>query len=276
MRLWTIAAIMMVGALAWAKPAPELVSALEQAFAPADFHKGLVSSQENLESAKLRGYAVIKKSGIPASHAVWFISHQDYEFRPLTITDTAAKTHFGSVDVTLDPGTVMLVVDTVVQGHTVNIRLLSTDVVVPKDVKLTSRHTRAGVSLVFKFPKLQMQASDAPAILERIEEYVMPASSLAQAEQIAMQVRGGVPVKSAAMPAAKPVEKVAPQPIAVIAPPPVPAKAPAIAPAPKVAATTPSVAPAGVVQTGMEMGEVRKIKGEPKHILNRGDRKSVV
>lgn len=191
-----ILAIMMVmgAAVVWAKPAPELVTALTQTFMPADYHKGLVSSQEPVESAKVYGYAVVKKPGIPASYAFWYISPQDYEFRPLMISEKNAKTHFGKVDVVLAPGTIMMVVDTVVQGKSVNIRLLSHEMMVPKDVKRTSRHTRVGTSLVFKFPKLQMTAADAPAILSRIEEYIVPAVSLAQAQQIAMQIAGNNPL----------------------------------------------------------------------------------
>lgn len=255
--------MVIVGAasVAWAKPAPELVSAIRQVFTPAEDDRSFVSSQLPLNMNKVRGFAVVKKAGIPAGYAYWFITRQDYEFRPLMIKGTTASTYAGKIDVTLEPGTIMVVTATDVMHKTVQVKLLSKDIIPSVHTEKASRHdTRAAVALTFKFPKLKMTADDASAILERIEEYVTPADSLAQAEQIAMQIRGGVPVKAVAKPAAKPAEKVTPQPTTVVAPPPAPTKAPAAA-SPKAT---------GVVQTGMGMDEVRAIKGQPQHILNRG------
>lgn len=181
--------LLIIGADVWANPASELADGLLQALMPADYHSGLVNSQDEIDPTKVHGYAVIKKAGIPASYAFWYITSQDYEFRPLMIAEDAAKTHFGKVDHSLAPGTVMIVVDASVRGKTVNVKLLSREVMVPKDTKRTSHHTRVGASLVFKFPKLKMTAADLPTILARIEDYIAPAATLAQAAQLSSQFR---------------------------------------------------------------------------------------
>lgn len=262
-RIGIIAVVILVSSVAWAKPAPELISAIRQVFTPAEDNRSLVSSQLPLDMNKVHGFAVIKKAGIPAGQAYWFITRQDYEYRPLIVKGDRASTYEGKADVTLDAGTIMVVSAVDVYQKTVQLKLLSKDVIPAQGDKPTRHDTRAAVAMTFKFPKLKMTADDAPTILGRIEEYATPASSLAQAEQIAMQMRGGAPakavVKAAVKPAEmKPAEKVAPQPTTVVAPPPVPA--------------TPAAAPKtpGVVQTGMGMDEVRAIKGSPKRILNRG------
>lgn len=259
-RIGIIAAVLLSSSGVWAKPAPELVSAIRQVFTPAEDNRSLVSSQLALDMGKVRGFAVIKKTGVPAGQAYWFITRQDYEYRPLIVKDDRASTYEGKVEVTLEPGTVMVVAAADVYQKTVQLKLLSKDVIPAVRGEKDKRHdTRAAVALTFKFPKLNMTAADAPAILDWIEEYVAPADSLSQAEQIAMQLRGGVPVKAVAKPVVKPAEKVTPQPTTVVVPPPV-SEPPAVA-----TAKTP-----GVVQTGMGMDEVRAIKGNPKRILNRG------
>jgi hypothetical protein len=250
---------MLFATTVWAKPAPDLVFAIRQVFTPADSDRSFVSSQLPLTMNKVHGFAVVKKTGIPAAYAYWFITRQDYEYRPLVIKGGLASTYAGKVDVTLEPGTIMVISGLDVFQKTVQLKLLSKDVVASLIDKPERRDTRAAVALTFKFPDLKMTAEDASAILARMEEYVAPADSLTQAEQIASQIRGTPlppPSRGGGQGAGDKV-----------APPPVPAKAPAVA-APKVA--TPVAKTPGVVQTGMGMDEVRQIKGEPKRILNRG------
>lgn len=264
--------LLLMAPAAWAKPAPELVSAIRQVFTPADEDRSFVSSQLPLNMGKVHGFAVVKKSGIPAGYAYWFITRQDYEYRPLMIKGNAASTYAGKIDVTLEPGTIMVVTATDVMNKTVQVKLLSKDIIPSVHAEKPSRHdTRAAVALTFKFPKLKMTADDASTILERIEEYVMPADSLAQAELIAMQLRGGTPVKATAKSAVKPAEKVQPQTTTVVALPPVPATPPAVKPATEMVPAVAAPRTPGVVQTGMGMDEVRAIKGNPKRILNRGN-----
>lgn len=272
-----ISLLLVQAATAWAEPAPELVAAIRQVFTPAEDNRSLVSSQLPLDMSKVHGFAVTKKAGIPAGQAYWFITRQDYEYRPVIIKGNSASTYSGKIEVTLEPGTIMVVSAVDVYQKTVQLKLLSKDVILAQGDKPTRHDTRAAVALTFKFPKLKMTAADAPAILERIEEYVVPADSLVQAEQIAMQLRGGAPTKIS-----PPLRgggqgaggKVAPQATTVVAPPPVPATpvaAPAaVKPAIEKAPTVATPKTPGVVQTGMGMEEVRAIKGNPKRILNRG------
>lgn len=257
MKRWVLLMVM-VAVPVWAKPAPELVSAIRQVLTPADDGRSFVSSQVPLDMSKVRGFAVIKKSGIPAGQAYWFITPQDYEYRPFIIKDDTGKTYLGKVEVMLQPGTIMVVSSTEVFHKTVEIKLLSKDIIAASGEKLTHRDTRAAVALVFKFPKLHMTEADAPAILDKIQEYIVPADSLTQAELVAAQVSGG----------SAPVVRKA---VAPVTP-----EAPAAKAAPTVSPTaTPATAPvptkdAGVVRAGMKYDDVKRISGEPKRTLTRG------
>lgn len=269
-RIGMIAVLVLVASGVWAKPAPELVSAIRQVFTPADEDRSFVSSQLPLNMSKVHGFAVIKKAGIPAGQAYWFITRQDYEYRPLIIKDDRAKTYMGKVEVTLEPGTIMVISAVDVFQKTVQLKLLSKDVIPAQGDKPTRHDTHAAVALTFKFPKLKMTADDASTILDKIQDYVAPADSLAQAEQIAMQLRGGAPVKAVAKSVPKPADKVTPQATTVVVPPPVPAAPVAVKPAAEKAPAVATPKIPGVVQTGMGMDEVRAIKGNPQRILNRG------
>lgn len=241
-RFLLIFTIVVAAIPAWAKPAPELVAAIQDVFTPAVQNRSLVSSQLNLDMSKVRGYAVIKQHGIPAGQAYWFITRQDYEYRPYVIKNNVGKTYLGKVEITLEPGTIMVISNVALFQHTVQLRLLSKDVITEKGDKATRRDTRAATALTFKFHDLQMSAADAATILSKIEEYVAPADSLAQAEQISAQIRGSAPVTKA-IPATKAEKAVA----------------------------TPPAKSSGVVLTGMNFDEVKHISGEPKRTTTRGN-----
>lgn len=240
--------MMMVAAPAWAKPAPELVAAIRQVFTPANDGRSFISSQVDLDMSKVHGFAVIKKDGIPAGQAYWFITHQDYEYRPFIVKKDSGKTYLGKVEVTLQPGTIMVIASTEIFQKTVEIKLLSKDVIAAKGGKLTRHDTRAAVAMVFKFPELQMKEVDAPIILAKIQEFIAPADSLTQAEQVSAQLQGGS------------VPTVAHKPAAPVS---APVVAPAVVPAP--AKTS------GVVRTGMKYDEVKRFEGEPKRTITRGN-----
>lgn len=257
--------MMMVAVPVWAKPAPELIAAIRQVFEPANGGHSFISSQVPLDMAKVRGFAVIKKAGIPAGQAYWFITHQDYEYRPFIVKGDNAKTYLGKVEVELQPGTIMAISSTEVFQKNVEIKLLSKDVIAAKGGALTSHDTRAAVAMVFKFPELKMTEADAPAILAKIQDYITPADSLTQAEQVAAQLNGG----NSSVAVGKPTSKiVAPAPKVTPVADPASKVAPAIAPA-TVAATPTKTA--GVVHTGMKYDEVKRISGEPKRTITRGN-----
>ena len=246
MKRWVVLAVVMMAASAWAAPS-ELAQQLQQVFPPAEHNRSLVTSQLPLDLSKVRGYAVIQQAGIPAAQAYWFITRQDYEYRPFIIEDHAGRTYFGKVDVTLAPGTVMVVTAVEVQRKTVQIKLLSKDVLAQEGGAPTTHDTRAAVALTFKFPQLGMTAADAPTILSKIEEYIAPMESSAAVAQSAPQKMIG---KTPAM-----------APAAVV---------PAAA-APAIQTPVPSSPPShGVVHAGMTMDQVKQIKGEPKRITTHG------
>lgn len=252
-RLVVIATVALATTVAWAKPVPELVNAIRQAFVPAEDGRSLVSSQIPLDMSKVRGFAVIKKEGIPAGQAYWFITHQDYEYRPFIVKGDVGKTYLGKVEVVLPPGTIMVVSSADVFQKSVEIKLLSKDVIAVTAGKPGRRDTRAAVAMVFKFPELSMTAADAPAILAKIQEYIAPADSLLLAEQVAAQNQGGSAsvVKAIPPPPAKGVVKGAGE-----------TAVPSVAPPPKTA---------GVVRTGMKYDDVKRISGEPKRTITRGN-----
>ncbi len=264
-RFCLISLMMVIAVPVWAKPTPELVTAIQDVFTPAEPNRSLVNSQFTLDMTKVHDYAVVKRGGMPAGQAYWFITRQDYEYRPFIVKDHKEKTYFGKVEVTLEPGTIMVVSTADVFQHTVQLKLLSKDVIVENGVKKSRRDTRAAVSLTFKFPELQMTAADASTILSKMEDYVVPATSLAQAEQISTQIRGGVPVsKSLPAPAQKAIAAPAVVPAKVA-----PAAASAAAPVAVPAVVTPKTP--GVVHTGMSFDDVKHIKGEPKRMTTRGN-----
>lgn len=272
-RIAVIIVGIMVAMPAWAKPAPELVTGITDIFKPSEPQRGLVSAQEKIDTNKLHGYAVIRKSGIPAGQAYWFITNQDYDYRPLIVQNGRGKTYFGKVDAYLGTGTIMIISKVEVFGKTVAIKLLSTDVIREKEDKPSSRDSRAAVALTLKFPKLAMVASDLSEILAVIQEYIEPADSLVQAQQLAARMDGApVPkpvVATKAAPAAKPVEV----PVAAVAPKSELKLEPKVAP--KTETTAPVSAPNspdGIVHAGMNFDQVKKIMGAPKNTQTRGDK----
>lgn len=254
MKRWVLV-MMMVAPPAWATPAPELVAAIRQVFTPADGGRGFISSQSALDMSKVRGFAVIKKAGIPAGQAYWFITRQDYEYRPFIVKGDTGQTYLGKIEVMLEPGTIMAVSSTEVFQRTVEIKLLSKDVIAAKSGAPNRRDTRAAVALVFKFPGLSMTEADASTILAKIQEYIAPADSLMQAEQLAAQLQGGI------APTIAPVSKKGPAPVTVPASKDVPTAkgAPVEAPAKS----------ADVVRTGMTYDDVKRVQGEPKRMITR-------
>lgn len=254
MKRWVLV-MMMVAAPAWATPAPELVAAIRQVFTPAEGGRSFVSSQVPMDMDKVRGFAVIKRAGIPAGQAYWFITRQDYEYRPFIVKGDTGQTYLGKVEVMLEPGTIMVVSSTEVFQRTVEIKLLSKDVIAAKSGAPNRRDTRAAVAMVFKFPGLSMTEADAPTILAKIQEYIAPADSLMQAEQVAAQLQGGI------APMVTPVSKKTPAPVTVPTSKGAPVEAPASASAPAKSA--------GVVRTGMTYDDVKGVQGEPKRTITR-------
>lgn len=254
-----ILALLIMAGVAQAKPAQELVDAVNNMFPSAEEHHGVKNSQHPLEMSKVHSFAVTRKGGIPAGTAFWFITKQQYDFRPFLIEDDRAHTFFGKPDVVLEAGTVMVVASTEIFRKTVQIKLLSVDVISERGGTPSSGDTRAAVALTFKFPNLNMSAADIPVVLDKIQQYIMPASSLAQANQIAQALQSGiVPVASKAA-ATKSTESVSSSP--VVSP-----KAKEV-PIDQLPQAIPHNAK--MVHAGMSYDEVKKIKGVPLRTYTR-------
>jgi len=261
MKRITVLVMMLVAVPMWAhaKPAQELVDAVQNMFPSPSAHKGLLNSQHRLEMSKVNGFAVIKKPGIPAGTAFWFITKQHYDFRPFIVKGDSASTFFGKPDVVLEPGTVMVVAATEVFGKTVQIKLLSVDVISDRGQTPTRSDTRAAVAMTFKFPELSMKAVDTAVILDKVQEFIIPATSLAQANQISAALGSGIMPVAAKHHQPKSENVAAPT---------------AVAPTTTIKEVPvdqlPQVSPAGTVRAGMNYDEVKKIKGAPLSTFTRG------
>ncbi|MBI4239031.1 MAG: hypothetical protein HY696_11550 [Deltaproteobacteria bacterium] len=176
--------------LAFAKFSPDLSTAIENQYTPAVAHKGLLSAQQPLEAAKLRGFVVLLQGGIPAEKAYWYVTNQDYEYRPMVV-DVATgrmKTRRGTVFTYLDRGQVMLIAGVSYVGNTVYLKLLSPEVYRP--TAKNERHpSRVATMLGVKFPAAQLKAGDAPSLLATLEQWAKPFPDRATAEAFATQLR---------------------------------------------------------------------------------------
>lgn len=177
---------------AWAKFNPDLSAAVEGQYSPAVPHDGLKSAQQPLDAAKLRGFVVLMEGGIPAEKAYWFVTNQDYEYRPMVVdvANGRMKTRRGTVFTYLDRGQVMLVAGVSYVGNTVYLKLLSPDVyrATAKDDKHPSR---VAVMLGLKFGSAQLKAGDTQPILAALEQWAKPFPDRARADAFAAQLRAG-------------------------------------------------------------------------------------
>lgn len=168
-----------------AKVAKPVREQLEARFPPAVAHAGLLAAQEPLDPAKLRGFVVLEKDGIPAGRAFWFISNQEYDYLPVVIAGDTLSVRRGTAYTFLQRGQVMAIAGVEWSGNTVYIKLLSRDHVMRTTQR--ERHpSRVAVMLGFKLPKATMEG-DADTVQQTIETWLKPFPDRASAEAYATQ-----------------------------------------------------------------------------------------
>lgn len=174
---------------AWAKVSDPVRKAVAAEYLAAVEHPGLHSAQEPLEPGHLRGFVTLIQGGIPAAKADWFVTNQDYEYRPVVV-DVATNTlrsRRGKIYTFLDTGQVMLIAGLQYSGNTVYLQLLSVEPFTP--TAREERHpSRVGVMLGFKLPKA-MLAGDGAEVLQALQAWVRPFPDRAGAEAFAATLR---------------------------------------------------------------------------------------
>lgn len=179
--------ILLIGLL-WPLPLHAKITApvreqLEARFPPAVAHAGLLTAQEPLDPAKLRGFVVLEKDGIPAGRAFWFITSQEYDYVPVVIEGDSLSVRRGKAYTFLQRGQVMAIAGVEWSGNTVYFRLLSPDHVV-RATKLERHPSRVAVMLGFKLPKATMEG-EADTVRQTIEPWLKPFPDRASAEAYA-------------------------------------------------------------------------------------------
>lgn len=186
LRLLSLSVVLFLPAVGVAKIGTSVREQVVARFPPAATHRGLMTAQSPLEPEKLRGFVVIEKGGIPAEKAFWFVTNQDYEYRPVVIEDETIATRRGTTYTYLQPGQVMAITALEFSGNAVYLKLLSIAPVAREGAR--EKHpSRVATMLGFKFPKA-VAASDADAVLNTIASWCKPFPDRAGAEAYAAQV----------------------------------------------------------------------------------------
>ncbi len=147
--------------------------AVEAQYTPAEWHRGLDDAQEHIDPDKLRAYVTVVEGGIPAAKAEWYVTNQNYEYRPVLVNVTKGtfSTRRGKTYAYLDRGLVMVVAAIEYSGSSIYLKLLSADLYKP----LAEKHpSRIGVLLGFKFSKEQLNAGNSAAVISEMQKWVRP------------------------------------------------------------------------------------------------------
>lgn len=184
-------------ALAWghaaeAKLPPNIAVAVATAYPPAAPHYGIKSAHEEPDPAKMRGYVVVERSGIPVERARYLVSWEDYDYRGATIDlakGDGISTRRGKAYASLQRGDVMAVTGTEEFGRTIYLKLLSADVYVPDSRTEDKRFSRVSVMLGFTFPKEVFKSDDAETVLAEMAAWVKPFPNVNDAKAYARVLR---------------------------------------------------------------------------------------
>lgn len=181
-----IALGLMLPASLHAKVAQSVRDQIATRFPPAIAHRGLESAQAPIEPQKLRGFVVLERDGLPAEKAYWFITNQDYEYRPAIIDGEMLTTRRGSTYTYLKRGQVMAIAGIEYSGNTVYFKLLSVESVA-RAAKEEKHSSRVATMLGFKLTKT-LAAGAADPVLQLIEGWLKPFPDRASAEAYAAQL----------------------------------------------------------------------------------------
>lgn len=179
------ASCLMFASLAHAKVTTTVRDRIAQSYPPAIMHGGLETAQEPLEPEKLRGFVVLEKDGVPAEKAYWFVSNQEYEYRPVVVSGDQLETRRGKIYTFLHRGQILVVAGIEYSGNTVYLKLISPETVArsPKE----PHPSRVTLMLGFKLPE-NVAAADADAAIRTIEAWLRPFADRPSAERYAIEI----------------------------------------------------------------------------------------
>lgn len=177
-------------------------------YPPAIQSKGLLTAQEELKPATLRGFAVIKRGGIPAERARFFIQMIEYDYRGVIVhldDEGRLSTRVGRPYTYLQRGDLVAIADVKFFNRGVYLSLITPEVYVPGERSNERHFSRVTVMLGFKIPKDTWKADDADAVLKAIGEWLEPFRDVDDAKSFAAGLREA---DAAAMADAEGAEKV--------------------------------------------------------------------
>ncbi len=169
-------------------------------YPPAVAHKALKTAYAEPDPAKLRGFVVVEKGGVPAERARYFISFQEYDYRGVVVDlskEGAVSTRRGKIYTYLKRGDVMAVAGVESFGRTIYLKLISAGVYVPGERSGDKHFSRVTVMLGFEFPKEVFKADDADAVIQAMGEWLKPFPNADAAEAYAKGIRAAPAVVAA-------------------------------------------------------------------------------
>lgn len=154
--------------------------------------KGLVTAHYELSLDTIRSYVVLKRGGIPAERARFFIEWQEYDYRGVVVhldKDDKITTRRGGVYTYLQRGDLMAVADFKIFDRTVYLKLISPEVYVPEGRQGEKRLSRVTVMLGFKFPKKVFREDDAAEVIGVLRAWLRPFGNFDEAKAYAAAVK---------------------------------------------------------------------------------------
>lgn len=198
---------------------PEKISqTISSNFKAAEKHEALVSAYNAPDPAKMRGYVVMERGGIPAERARFYISWDDYDYRGVMVDTNKGdeiSTRRGVVYTYLKRGDVMAIVDVSDFNGALYLKLMSADVYIPENRQAEKRHSRVTLTLGIKIPKEILKTDDAEGAMKVISAWLKPFSNRDDAVAYAAGISDEkkfeaaaviVPDKKSKVPGSKPAE----------------------------------------------------------------------
>ncbi|HQG13089.1 MAG TPA: hypothetical protein PLT05_01865 [bacterium] len=186
-----VAVLFAIPFVAEAKSRQNIEAAVASNFPPAVHNKSLDTAHYELNKGALRGFVVVKRGGIPADRARFFIEWQEYDYRGSVIhmKDGRIVGRRGKPYTYLQPGDVMAVAGIKYFNNAVYLKLISVDVYFPLLVDNEKRHSRVTCMPGFKFDSAVFKSDDAKAVIDGIKEWLEPFDNENSAKEYGAKVK---------------------------------------------------------------------------------------
>ncbi len=169
----------------WAKDPAKIWEEFERVYVHADYHRALDTAHEKLDPAKLKGFVVLMKDGIPAERAAFYIGWGDYDYRGVTIDGEKVTTRRGKPYALLQAGDVLAISDTDHLGRSLYLKLITPEVYIPAD-KADKKHQSCVTNdIIFKLPKDVYKEDNAEKAMELLGEWFKPFTNIDDAKNFA-------------------------------------------------------------------------------------------